>query len=157
MHTISTPSTAARKVMAIAPISASTTLTGTGIPTAGFSFMDISLLVGVMASTGTIDLKFQESATLGGSYADITGAAFAQKLAATDGAKIYTAEIDLRKRLGFIRAVCANATAASVVAVECVLTGPDRTERVIGAQLASSPAASPLAEIGSAGAREFSV
>jgi len=157
MHTISTPSTAARKVMAIAPISASTTQTSTGIPTAGFSYMDISLLVGVMTATGTIDLKFQESATLGGDYADITSAAFAQKLAATDGAKIYTAEIDLRKRLGFIRAVCANATAASVVAVECILTGHARTERVIGAQLASSPASSPLAEIGTAGGREFSV
>lgn len=152
-----TPSAQTRKVMAVAPISASTTQTSTGIPTTGFRWMDVALLVGVMTATGTIDCKLQESQTLGGTYADITSAAFSQKLAASDGSKVYTGQIDLQKRLPFIRVVCANATAASVVAVVCTMSQGDRTERVQGAQLGSSPAASPLAGDGVATGAEFTV
>jgi hypothetical protein len=147
-----TPNATSRKVMAIAPISASTTQTSTGIDVRGFGWLEVDLLVGVMTATGTIDLKLQGSDTLGGTYADITGAVMAQRVAATDGAKIYHGQLNLANRpkntssvdCNFIRVVCANATAASVVAVECILSNPDRTERVQAVQLGSSPAATPL-------------
>jgi len=104
-----TPHSNNRKVQFIAPISASTTLTSTGIDCRGWKNLDVSLMVGVMATNATIDCKLQESDTLGGSYADITGAAFVQKVAATDGALIYSADVNLTLRKRFIKVVCACA------------------------------------------------
>lgn len=140
-----TPSTRARKVMAIAPISASTAQTSTGIPVEGFDWMDIALLVGTMSANATIDLTIEGSSTLGGTYTAITGGVMAQRVAASHASKIWTGEVNLRNTsYKFIRVVATCATAASLIAVECVLTGADRTERVYGTQLGSSPAASPL-------------
>lgn len=145
MNGSGTPATKARKVMAIAPISASTAQTSTGIPVEGFDWMDISLLVGLMTATATIDLTIEGSDTLGGSYTAISGGVMAQRLAASHASKIWTGEVNLKNQsYKFIRVVATCATAASVIAVECILTGADRTERVYGAQLGSSPAASPL-------------
>lgn len=140
-----TPSSSARTVMAIAPISASTAQTSTGIPIEGFGWMNVKLLVGLMTATATIDLTLEGSATLGGSYVAITGAVMAQRLAASHASKVWTGEVNLANQsVKFIRVVATCATAASVIAVECELTRPDRTERVQAAQLGSSPAASPL-------------
>lgn len=157
MHAIATPSSATRKAMAIVPQSSSAAVTGTGIDCQGFSWMDVTLLLGAMAANATSDVTLEEGDTLGGSYAAISGAVFAQKVAASHASKAFSGQIDLRKRKRFIRVVATQATAASLVAVVCTLSGADRTERVQAAQLGSSPAATPLAEDGSAGGREFSV
>lgn len=152
-----TPSAQTRKVMAIAPISASTAQTSLGIDTQGWRWMDIALLLGVMTATATCATTVEESDLLGSGYAAISGAVFSTKLAATDGALIYTGQIDLQKRKRYIRVVATCATAASVLSVLCTLSQGDRTERVQRTQLASSPAASPLAADGVATGAEFTV
>lgn len=139
-----TPSTQVRTVMAIVPQSSSAALTSTGIDCLGFSKMKIALLLGAMTATATCDLTVEECDTLGGTYAAVSGAVMAQRLAASHASKVWTADLDLTKRKRFIRIVSTQATAASLVAVVCDLYGGDRTERIQAAQLGSSPAASPL-------------
>lgn len=152
-----TPSTAHRKVLAIVPQSSSAALTSTGIDTLGWDWADVELSVGAMTATGTIDLTVEESDTLGGTYAAITGAVMAQKLAASGGSKIYSGQIECRKRKRFIRVVSTQATAASLVSVQVTLSGAARTELVQAAQLGSSPAATPLAADAATGGCEFTV
>lgn len=138
-----TPIIRARTVQAIAPQSASTTITGTGIPTAGFNWAKVCLLVGAIVSGGTLDVTVEESDTLGGSYAAITGAVFAQRTNALQNLPL-VGEIDLRGRKAFIRVVCAAATQACLFAVDVEMSEADRSERTYGAQLTSSPPATPL-------------
>lgn len=148
MSTVSgsgTPTTQVRTVMAIAPISASTAQTSTGIPIEGFGWMKVALNVGLMTATATIDLTLEGSDTLGGSYTAISGAVMAQRVAASHASKVWTAEMNLRNTTHkFVRVVATCAAAASVICVVCDLSQADRTERVQAAQLASSPASSPL-------------
>lgn len=147
-----TPNTQGRSFMAIAPISASTTQTSTGVPVVGFGWALVKLFVGTMATNATIDLSLEGCDTLGGTYSPIAGAVMAQRVAASHASKVYYGMIELGKRpktnsgldVKFIRAVAACATAASLIAVEIELSNPDRTERVTGDQLASSPIAIPI-------------
>lgn len=147
-----TPNASTRKVMAMAPISSSTAQTSTGIDVRGFGWLEVDLLIGTMAGGATIDLTLEGCDTLGGTYAAITGAVMAQRVAASHAAKIWHGMVELGKRpkntssvdVNFIRVVATCATAASLIAVECILSNADRTERVQAVQLASSPAATPL-------------
>ena len=139
-----TPSTQVRTVMACVPQSASTAITSTGIDCLAFSKMKVSLLLGAMTATATLDLTVEESDVLGSGYAAVTGAVMAQRLAATHASKVWTADLDLTKRKRYIRIVATCATAASLFAVQCDLFGGNRTETIQAAQLGSSPAASPL-------------
>lgn len=148
-----TPNSATRKVMAIAPISASTAQTSTGIDVRGWDWLEVNLLIGTMAGGATIDLTLEGSDALGGTYTAIAGAVMAQRVAASHASKIFYGMVDLTKRplsagglqVNFIRVVATCATAASLVAVECILSNADRTERVQAAQLGSSPVAVPIA------------
>ena len=140
----SNPRTALRVVSAILPQSSSATVTSTGFSTSGFTTAYVILALGTMAANATCDVKVTQCATLGGTYADITGAAFAQKVAATHAGLVFVGELDLRDKLGFLKIVAAQATAASLVSVIVVLCGPDRTERVFAAQAASEAVAAPL-------------
>jgi hypothetical protein len=82
------------------------TLTGTGV--------DVSELAGVVqvvlqssaatsGTTPTLDVKLQESSTLGGSYTDIVGATFAQVTDAADSTEMIAVKIDAVK--SFVRVV----------------------------------------------------
>lgn len=55
------------------------TNTGTGVSCKGFTHALCVLSVGTVTGTSpTLDVKIQDCATVGGTYADITGAAFTQ-------------------------------------------------------------------------------
>lgn len=77
---------------------------GTGIDTIGFNSALILLDFGNGGgTTPTLDVKIQESDTLGGTYTDITGAVFAQITGSGGGDK--AGELYLQPRKRFIRAV----------------------------------------------------
>ena len=64
---------------ALAPVSKSAgTTTSSAIDLTGYSNASLFVSIGVISSSGTVDCKVQASATSGGSYADITGAAITQ-------------------------------------------------------------------------------
>jgi hypothetical protein len=75
-------------------------------------------------TTGTLDVKVQESDTSGGTYTDIAGAAFAQVTSTTDDS-IYVGTIKLEgSRKRFLRAVAVVATAACLASVTIHLARP---------------------------------
>lgn len=122
---------------------------GTGFSWWGFRHALAILDLGTLGASATVDVKFQESDALGSGYVDIAGAAFTQKVKATDDDKVVTAEISLMgPRKKYLRAVATVGTAASVVGVHVLLSNPDRTERVYQAQTASEAIAGPLAASG---------
>lgn len=85
-------------------VSATSTVTSTGQDITTFDgIMDVVLNSG--AGTGTLptlDVKLQESATVGGSYTDIPGAVFTQ---VTTAASLQGLALTKEGRLGFVRAV----------------------------------------------------
>ena len=83
--------------LGITPQTATATVTGTGIDCSGKEEVVYVLMVGAVSGTSpTLDVKIQESATLGGTYTDITGATIAQVTTATHqlhvGARVNTAK-----------------------------------------------------------------
>lgn len=66
-------------VNGVTPAALTASANGTGIDCSGYEEVVYTLHVGAVSGTSpTLDVKIQESATLGGTYSDITGAAFAQ-------------------------------------------------------------------------------
>ena len=114
---------AIKALFAIRPITATATATGAGVDTMGYNSAAVVLEVGVVSgTTPTLDVKIQDSATVGGTYVDVPGAVFTQ-VTATNNAQILRIE-DLgitRKR--FIRAVgtIAGTTPSFAFAVEILL------------------------------------
>ena len=80
----------------------------------------IVLNVGVITGAGTVDVKVQECATSGGTYTDITGAAFTQVVAAGDQTA-YTGRLMLNGIQRYIRVVYVAATAGSLGATSVIL------------------------------------
>jgi len=151
------PKTHCRAVAAIAPASYGTGATnGTGFTKTGFDYAMIILKTGVLGASATLDVKVQESDTLGSGYTDVTGAAFSQKVKASDDNLIYVAQMQLSKRKKFLRVVGTVGAAASIFDVSVVLLEGDRSDGVSIAQAASEAKASPVAASG-AGSYEFSV
>ena len=128
---------ATKAVQTLAPISRSAgTVNGTAVDAKGFAEALIILNSGTNEATGTLDAKVQECDTVGGTYADITGAAFTQVTTANDNA-IYAGRIRLtptRKR--FLRVVFVTAVAAGVAGAIIVLGEPE-----------NEPAATPAFDI----------
>lgn len=156
------PATQCRVINCIAPISASTTQTqAAGVNTAGFKTALVILLLGTMAGGATVDAKVQGSATLGGSYVNITGASFAQKVAATHAGLLSVGELDLRGSNAsanqFLKCVATCATAASLVSMTIVLCNPISETFVTKTQPASEAAAAPLVAGTAATGYEFSI
>ncbi len=82
------------------------TVDGTGIDTKDYEGMAIASLnakVGT-GTTPTLDVKIQESDTLGGTYTDVTGAAFAQVTDVAGTAGVQKIAIDISGTKRFIRA-----------------------------------------------------
>lgn len=153
------PQTENRVVAAIAPASYGTGATnGTGFSRKGFDTALAVLKTGVLGTAATLDVKFQECDTVGGTYADITGAAFSQKVKASDDNLVYVGELDLRGRKKFLRAVSTVGAAASIFDVTVILGNPDRSEAVYAAQGGSEAKAAPvLSGTGASTKYEFSV
>lgn len=106
----------------IKPQSSSTTVTSAAIDVRGFDEVVVTLDCGTTAATGTLDVKVQSSATSGGTYADITGAAFVQVTPSNDDA-IYVGRIRVNPSKPFLKVVAAAATAASLYSVHFDLGG----------------------------------
>lgn len=153
----SDPKTQCRPVRVFAKASTGTGANnGTGFKKTGFDYLLLTLDLGTLGTAATVDVKMQECATLGGTYVDVAGAAFTQRVKASDDNAMAPAQMKLSGRKAFLRAVVTVGAAASVVGVNGVLMGPDRTEQVSIAQGASEAVACPTAASG-AGAYEFSV
>lgn len=151
------PATAVRSIRAFPKASTNTGANnGLGFLVKGWRSALVVLDLGTLGTSATVDVKIQESSVLGSGYTDVTGAAFAQKVKATDDNVLAVAEINLTGRKKYLRAVVTVGAAASVVGVNVMLMNPDRTDRVWVAQEASAAVAAPVAESG-AGSFEFSV
>lgn len=134
------PATFIRPVNAIpADAQAASTVNGTGFSRLGFDQADFVLSLGTLGTSATVDVKIQECDTLGGTYADVAGAAFTQKTqAGTDmSGLIYHGSVDLRGRKQFLRAVCVVAAAASEVALVGLLYNAQRDDYVTQTQAGS--------------------
>lgn len=83
-------------------------------------FVTFHIHVGTLGASGTVDLKVQSSATSGGSYSDISGAAISQITTADTSARI---ELNLAPHENFLKTVLTVGTAASDVAVVAVQHG----------------------------------
>lgn len=78
------------------------TTNGTGVDVSAYEGQAIALLdVFYESGTPTLDVKLQESDTLGGTYTDIVGAAFAQ-VTTTSGIQKLAVNLDATKK--FVRA-----------------------------------------------------
>ncbi len=93
------------------PVTSATAITESVIDCRGFDRVCHVINVGTMAATGTLDYQVQESATSGGTYADITGAALDQVLAATGGSKVYAIDVPVNPAKPYQKAVAAHGTA----------------------------------------------
>lgn len=124
---------------------------GTGFTKTGFDYALFALDLGTLGTAATVDVKIQESDTLGSGYTDVTGAAFAQAVKATDDDKLWVAQMKLSARKKFLRVVVTVGAAASVVGVHCVLMEADRSEGVSIAQAGSEATAAPVAASGATG------
>lgn len=96
---------------------------GASVDTKGYSEALVILATGVAVATGTLDVKIQDSAD-NSSWADVTGAVFAQLTAADDQAlKIGRLKLDGNLVRRYIRAVGTVGTATVDFAVTFVLSG----------------------------------
>lgn len=95
------------------------TVNGGGIDATGFDEALIVANIGVIAATGTSDIKVQDSAD-NSTFADVTGAAFQQFTDANDQA-IFVGRVDVRATRKFIRVVLVQATAAGDIGVTVLL------------------------------------
>ncbi len=97
------------------------TANGVAVDTTGFDEAMVILDAGTVGASGTVNAKVQESDTSGGTYTDITGAAFTQITASNDDA-IYVGRLKLGPgRKAFIRAVAVVGTAACDLGMSVVL------------------------------------
>jgi hypothetical protein len=114
--------------VSLAPVSKSAgTTTGSAIDLTGYQSGVLIVNAGVIASSGTVDCKVQSSATSGGTYADITGAAITQMTeAGGDSGSTQSINFELTAGKPFVKTVLVNATAA---AVQDVLIIADRDNR----------------------------
>ncbi len=91
------------------------TVTGTGVDISGY-VGKLKIIMDAEAGTGTLDVKFQDSAD-DSTYADITGATFAQ---VTSAAKYLTIAVDTRGINKYIRGVGTIATGPFTFAVSAI-------------------------------------
>ena len=106
-------------VVALMPTSTGAgTSTTSGVDLNGFTACVLECQLGAMGSSSTVDIKAQSSATLGGTYTDITGGAIVQLTqaggSAGDNKKIF---VPLVQGQNFVRAHITVGTAASTVGV----------------------------------------
>lgn len=103
--------------------SAVATINGTGIDTKGYTAAEVILVAGAFTATGTLDVKVQDSAD-NASWADVSGASFAQLIDSTDNA-VKVGRLKLAGNLvrRYIRIVSVVGTAAAPHGVTVLLLG----------------------------------
>ena len=105
--------------VSLAPVSKSAgTTTSAAVDMTGFGGGALLVNAGVIASSGTVDCKVQSSATSGGSYTDITGAAITQMTQAGGGSGTsQLVSFDMPTGHTHVKSVLVNATAAAILGV----------------------------------------
>lgn len=106
-------------VVALAPVSKSAgTTTSSAVDMTGFGGGALLVNAGVIGSSGTVDCKIQSSATSGGSYTDVTGAAITQMTqAGGDSGTSQLVSFDMPAGHTHVKTVLTNATAAAIQGV----------------------------------------
>jgi len=108
-------------------VQAAGTIDGTGVSRRGFNEVLIALSIGVATDdAATLDVKLQESATVGGTYTDVPSGALPQKLGTADNTITeLRVNLDDVARLEFIRIrSVAAGTASFARSVDLVLARP---------------------------------
>ncbi len=95
---------------------------GTGIDRKGFEEALIVVNSGVNGSSGTVDIKVQESSD-NSTFTDISGAAFTQITESNDN-NVYAGRLNLDPISRYIRVVAVVATAACDFGVDVILGAP---------------------------------
>ena len=110
--------------LGITPQTATATVTGTGIDCSGYEEVVYALMVGaVSGTTPTLDAKIQESATVGGTYTDITGAVFAQVTTATHQLHL-SVRVNTAKPFQRVLATIAGTTPSYALSVALLRANP---------------------------------
>lgn len=106
-------------VVALAPVSKSAgTTTSSAVDMTGFGGGALLVNAGVIGSSGTVDCKITSSATSGGSYTDVTGAAITQMTqAGGDSGTSQLVSFDMPVGHTHVKTVLVNATAAAIQGV----------------------------------------
>lgn len=115
---------AIKAVLTIRPVTATATATGAAVDTLGYNSAAITLEVGaVSGTTPTLDVKVQECDTSGGTYTDITGAAFTQVTASNNSQILRVDGLGVGSRKRYIRALgtIAGTTPSFAFGVEALL------------------------------------
>jgi len=99
-----------------------TTVTGSAIDRLGFDEALVVVNSGTNGTSGTVDIKVQESDDSTSGFADIDGAAFAQITEDNDNT-IYVGRLDLSGRKRYIQVVAVVDTAACDFGVDVILSG----------------------------------
>jgi len=106
----------------IAPQSSSSNLLSAAINMKNVYRLAAVISVGVITATGTIDAKFVQATTSGGTYKDVTGKAITQLTAAADSnpgkplvIELRADELDLVNGYSFVKLSLTPATAAALV------------------------------------------
>lgn len=89
------------------------TITSAAVDTLGFSHAMLILLVGDMVSGATLDVKLRSSSASAGTYADVTGAALAQQVDATDDNTVSAGVVRLHGENRYLKVVSTQATDGS--------------------------------------------
>lgn len=100
------------------------TVNGSSVDTKDYDSLLVILNLGDMEASGTVDLKLQDSSD-DSTFADITDAAFSQKVDATDDNKVFIGRIKCKNYDRYVRPVVTVATAASDLAVQFILAKHD--------------------------------
>lgn len=98
------------------------TTTATGVDVSAFTELLVVLSSKLNQATGTLDVKCRHCDTVGGTYADISGAVFTQLTTANDTA-VYTGRINLDPVKAFVNVVGVVATAACEYGVIFIAIG----------------------------------
>ncbi len=108
-------------VNSIVPTAGSTgTAAAVAIDCTGFDRVCHVITIGAAGGASTFDYRVQESATTGGSYTDITGAALTQ-VAAGGASKVYAIDVPVNAAKPFQKAVATVGTATFANAAVAVL------------------------------------
>jgi len=81
------------------------------------------VLLNTGVAGGEVNVKVQECDTSGGTFADITGAAFAEVTTAND-VTCYVGRLDLTKRKRYLKIIGTVTTGASLFSVDVILVHP---------------------------------
>ena len=98
------------------------TMTATAVNASGYDRVLYVVQTGAATATATLDCKMSESATTGGTYANVAASALTQ-VADTGGGQMHTIDVPVNAAKPFQKLVLVTGTAAFVNAAVAILYG----------------------------------